>query len=304
MTVVAHHAPLVQLLGVPTSAGAYAPGQERAPEALRAAGLVTAIEAKGLRVQDLGDTPGFRWCPDAAHPHAMHAEVVADTMLAVAGRLRTESGNADLTLVLGGDCTVELGVVAGLRRPRERLGLVYFDFDADLHTPDTTHDGALDWMVLGHLLDLPGACPPIRDALGVRLQPEQVLLFGTGNIKPAEQFHIDALALRCISAVEVAADPTASAHAAIDWIQKGGFDRVLIHLDADVLDYAQFPIAENTRRFQGLSIDQTMRALGILMIEDAVDTLTVCEINPDHCPDKTTLVAFAQALAVAITCKP
>ena len=78
------------ILGVPSSAGAFAAGQERAPAALREAGLVERLAAAG-DVLDLGDLPEFRWRPDRAQPRAQHATQVAETAAAVrdavAGRL-------------------------------------------------------------------------------------------------------------------------------------------------------------------------------------------------------------------------
>ena len=44
------------LIGAPTSLGAFAPGQELAPRALREAGLEADV--------DLGDIPLRRWSPD------------------------------------------------------------------------------------------------------------------------------------------------------------------------------------------------------------------------------------------------
>ena len=44
-------------VGIPTSMGAFAPGQEKAPAALRAAGLVGRLRAVGLAVVDHGDAP-------------------------------------------------------------------------------------------------------------------------------------------------------------------------------------------------------------------------------------------------------
>jgi hypothetical protein len=52
------------LLGVPSSAGAFAPGQEKAPQAMRQMGLVTALRATGVAVVDHGDSPIWRWRPD------------------------------------------------------------------------------------------------------------------------------------------------------------------------------------------------------------------------------------------------
>ena len=48
------------LIGAPSSAGAYSPGQEKAPVALRAAGLIERFEEQGVGVEDHGDVPGFR----------------------------------------------------------------------------------------------------------------------------------------------------------------------------------------------------------------------------------------------------
>ncbi len=48
------------LIGVPTSAGAFAPGQEKAPAALRAAGLVERLIGAGLAIRNTGDTPVWR----------------------------------------------------------------------------------------------------------------------------------------------------------------------------------------------------------------------------------------------------
>jgi arginase len=54
------------LLGVPSSAAAHGPGQEKAPAALRRAGLPERLSAAGVPVADYDDLPLVRWRPD---PH-------------------------------------------------------------------------------------------------------------------------------------------------------------------------------------------------------------------------------------------
>ena len=54
------------LLGVPSSSAAHWPGQEKAPAALRAAGLTALLVETGHTVIDHGDRPVVRWRP---HPH-------------------------------------------------------------------------------------------------------------------------------------------------------------------------------------------------------------------------------------------
>src|SRR5688500_4757176 len=105
--------PRLVVVGAPSSAGAYAPGQERAPGALRRAGLLDRLVERGVEVADAGDVPAFRWRPDRARPFAQNLEAVLATVRAVAARVEPIVAAGDVALVLGGDCTVELGTVAG-----------------------------------------------------------------------------------------------------------------------------------------------------------------------------------------------
>ena len=65
----------IAIIGAPSSAGAYAPGQERAPAAL-AELICWALERQGREVQDRGDLPAFRWCIDHDSPRARNPGAV------------------------------------------------------------------------------------------------------------------------------------------------------------------------------------------------------------------------------------
>jgi arginase len=75
---------VLTVVGAPSSAGAYAPGQEDGPAALRAGGLLAAL---GPDVVDAGDVEGFRWRPDPERPRAANLSVVADRAGQVAKRV-------------------------------------------------------------------------------------------------------------------------------------------------------------------------------------------------------------------------
>ena len=95
------------------------------------------------------------------------------------------------------------------------------------------------------------------------------------------------------------ADPRHAAERAVEWGRE--FDRLLIHLDADVLAFTSFPIAENVRRRKGLTLDELATSLGVLASATNWATLTLAEFNPDHAPNEeetfTTLIAMlAEAL--------
>jgi arginase len=287
------------LIGAPSSAGAYAPGQERAPAALREVGLLKLLDAEGLDVEDRGDVSGFRWQPDRDNPRAMNAAAVVTVVREVAGQVATALSEGRDVLVLGGDCTVEIGTVAGALTRSASTGLVYVDLDTDLNTPDSTQDGALDWMVVSHLLGIEGTLPELAQVGGrvPLLHPHQVLLFASDNSEPFERDLIDKLAIRQVGLAEVVADPAAVAQNAIDgWAKQ--FEQILVHVDIDVLDFVDTPLAENTRRFYGLTLDQLLGALGPLLAAPNRVALTVCELNPDHgAGDGSTLRRLAEGLA-------
>jgi arginase len=289
----------LDIIGAPSSAGAYAPGQERAPEAIRAAGLLARLGERGIAVNDRGDVPGFRWRVDRANPRAMNAEAVARVAGSVAKRVQASLVDGAGILVLGGDCTVELGTVAGASAESEDLGLVYIDLDTDLNTPDTVEDGALDWMGVAHLLGLNGTTPMLAE-VGPRtpmLRPDQVLLFADDNSTAFERQVIDDRGIEEVRLADVTADPASAARSVVKgWA--GRFGRLLVHVDVDVLDFVDFSIAENTRRNTGLRFDQLVAVLRELVASPNWVALTICEVNPDHTDEEgSTLRRFNEALA-------
>jgi len=294
------------VIGSPSSAGAYAPGQEKAPDALRTVGLLEYLRERDITVEDWGDVIGFRWRADVENLRAMNVEMVGRVATATADRVAKAFAENAVVLVLGGDCTVEIGTVAGALTGTESVGLIYIDHDTDLNTPESTNDGALDWMGVAHMLGVKDSVPELA-RIGPRtplLNPDQILFFANSNSKPFERRIIEKHGIEEVKLEDVAADPAGAALSVIEgWAQS--FERLLIHLDVDVLDYLDMPLAENTRRNTGLRFEQLMPALRILLSAPNWVALTVSEVNPDHGEmDGSTLRTFAVALADAISASP
>jgi len=294
----------IAVIGVPSSAGAFAVGQEEAPAALRAAGLLDALTAAGVAVDDLGDSPIVRWHPDRANPRAQNeAEVIA-----VATRTRERVAGAarrgGLALVLGGDCTVGVGTLAGVIEVEPAAGLVYFDLHADMNTPESVIDGALDWMGLGHALGLPGTLAGLR-GVGPRtplIEPERVVLFGHGeaHATPWERERIAELRLRRVAVEEVRANPEAAAARTLDALGED-VRAIALHVDVDVIDFTDAPLSENTGRNTGLALATALAAIGVLVRDRRLAAVTVCELNPAHAAaDPGCLERFATGLASAL----
>ena len=293
------------VIGVPTSAGAFAPGQEQAPRALREAGLVDLLRRPGAEVRDHGDRELFRWRPDRENRRAQNLGTVVEIVQDTARRVRDAIAEREVTLVLGGDCIVGMGTVAGHVAGDERVGLIYFDTHADLNVPDSVREGALDWMGLAHMLGEQGAAPELI-GVGERaplLAAEQVLLFGWGpeQATPFEREVIERRGIEVVSAANVAADPEGAATRARRSIESR-VDRVLVHFDVDVIDFTDTPLSENWGRNEGLSFDHALRALDAVLASPQLAGLTITELNPDHAERGAGAIArLAEAVAQSLT---
>src|SRR5580700_11864109 len=111
------------LIGVPTSAGAHHAGQDLAPAALRKAGLVDRLAAAGVRVTDGGDLPGSVFAVDHGNKFSRNLAAVTRVAGEVADAVADVVSAGGRPLVVGGDCTITIGVVAGIRRQHPQVGL-------------------------------------------------------------------------------------------------------------------------------------------------------------------------------------
>ncbi len=271
----------VTLIQAPTSAGAYAPGQEDGPRALIEAGLVERLEAVGLTVRAGGEVTPFRWGPDPEHPRAANAPVVVDRAGELAALVRSAPAD-DTILVLGGDCTVGVGTAAGMQDRVERLGVVYLDRHSDLNVPGSTVDGALDWMGVAHMLDIEGVVDELAALSGHRpmLSLGQICFLGLG---PHTEFEAQVIADHGLPVVDVESlmtDPSRGARAALAPLSE--CDGLAVHFDVDLVDFLDAPLAENTDRGAAPSLSACREALSELLADARVRALTVTEFNPHH----------------------
>jgi arginase len=288
-------------VGVPSSAGSYAAGQDLAPAALRSAGLLEQLIAAGLEVHDDGDLPHQPWRPDRDHPLAQNAGQATTSVRQLADRLAPLLARGDMALVLGGNCTIALGVVAALRLlDAGAPGLLYLDRHYDLNTPESTTDGALDWMGLAHALALPGCLDTLAAAFGrpPLLGADQVAWLG---VEPRiatqwEREQADRLGLHVTTSQALAADPAAAALTAISQLPAGP---LALHLDVDVMDFIDAPLAENTDcRNTGPTLDQVTEALTAAARDERMRVLSIGELNPTRCAgDPDALPRFVSSIA-------
>jgi arginase len=125
----------VTVLSAPTNLGlrppvaTATPGCAKAPEVLRAAGLYQRLGA-----EDAGLVRCPRYVDDAGPGRIRNQDAILDYSTRLADRLGALLDDDRYPLVLGGDCSLLLGVGLALRR-RGRYGLVHIDGHTDFRHP-------------------------------------------------------------------------------------------------------------------------------------------------------------------------
>lgn len=143
--------------------------------------------------------------------------------VAVAGIVR----RGGRPVVLSGDCTTSLGVVAGLQLGGLDPAIVWFDGHGDVQTLETTTSGYLGGMPLRMLV---GYRPELMaQPLGLRPVAERrVALVDARDLDPPERSYLDQSEIRRLSVQDVSAET----------LPEGP---IYLHVDTDVVDPAELP---------------------------------------------------------------
>ncbi|HET7150162.1 MAG TPA: arginase family protein [Candidatus Acidoferrum sp.] len=292
----------IALIGAPSSAAAFSLGSEKAPGALRAAGLVERLQAAGYEVIDHGDCAPHLFADDEEHRRARNllAIVAGLNDLKLRAELAVKSGA--LVLVLGGDCAQVIGLLAAARRYHHHLSLLWFDRDADVNTPASTPSGRIDGMVVAHILGR-GAPELVRfwgESPLVR-EPD-ITLFGLERLDPPEQEYLAKSPMRHNYAGDIQFKGGAkAAQNALAQMHADAYDFVL-HLDTDVIAEEDFP-AVNVPGSGGLRFEDVRAAFVEFVKHKNLLGLDVAQYNPDKDPDGSGAKKLVDLLAEALAAR-
>ncbi len=292
----------VAVIGAPSSAASYSPGQEKAPAALRAAGLLDRLASAGYTVRDGGQGPSFRWQPDAANPRAQNLGWARESIVHAAAACRTALKNGEFILLLGGDCTHHLALLSAAVEVLGGTGSIYLDLHGDLNIPESTVDGALDWMGVAHALALPGTTTELRE-IGPRtplIEPTDLCYLGLQESEATEweRARIREKSIAVVPRERLRAEPQAAARQALAHLNHE--QNLMLHFDVDLVDFNDAPLSEHPARGKGVPLTAALQALGVLLRDPRVRGLSLGELNPDHgAADGSTLARLVEGLAGA-----
>jgi arginase len=279
------------------------PGTWRAPQALTDAGLVDAVDP--VEIVDL-ERPVYS---AEAEPGTMlrNGHTLRRFNLELADRIEQAAAQGQFPLIVGGDCAVLIGALAGRRR-QGPLSLIHVDGHSDFRHPGNYDAKAMLSAVAG--MDLALATgrgdPLMTDWPGVPaplVPDEQVVQIGEregrdpdfvwADVNNTAFNRIDVFEARKRGAEAVVASALATVGRR-EW-------PFFIHFDVDVLDQAIMPAVDSPGS-PGIDPDQLRIILARLIADQRCAGMTVTIFDPDLDPDGSLaswLVSFLGSVLAA-----
>jgi arginase len=220
----------------------------------------------------------------------------------VADAVEREVGAGRFPIVLGGDCTITLGVVVRLQRVRADLRLAYVDGDADLNSPERIRSGILDATGVAHLLGI--ATTPLA-GIGrsvPMLADHALVLLGYDPTDP-DSFDADALSARpALKHYPGSRAPSRPRRRHPTRVRRTH------HHD----HHSRGPLRHRRRRLSrpaagelphygmGAGLTTAEQVLRVLLGDPAASALVLTEVNPTHDPSGIQLRRYISTVTAAI----
>jgi arginase len=272
------------------------PGTAKGPEALREAGLHARFFAFGA--VDAGVVLPGRYVDDARPEVARsrNQEAILDHARRLAERLRRQFAEQNTPLILGGDCSLLIGVGRALR-DLGRYGLVHLDGHTDFRHPGNSAD----------CFSLAGE--DLAAAVGLHW-PAIVGSPGSSYFRPGDTAHVgcreddehlaeaSSVLAQVIPARRVAqAGPAATAEAILRTVDASHLDGYWLHLDVDILDPTAMPAVDSPAP-GGLQPAELTELLAALAPRASGAHITV--FDPDLDPDGRHAMLLTSVLTAGL----
>ena len=285
------HLAAVGLVEVDCDLGAGTAGAGSGIELLR--GAVQPEQDPSARVSARGWEVGA----GTATPHARHIEAITQVMADAADLVAFTLQQGLFPIVLAGDHSTAAATIAGIRRahPSDRLGVIWIDAHADIHSPFTTPSGNMHGMPLAIAAahdNLPEAIndpdtitrqlwrqlQELGGGQGPALDLGDLIYIAVRDTEPAEDATLASHAIPVVRTEQVRREgPDAAARRCLDYL--AAVDRIYVSFDVDALD-SSICKGTGTPVPGGLWADEAEAILRCLLDDPRVCCWEICEINP------------------------
>ena len=277
----------VDVIGVPMDLGSNRRGVDMGPSAVRYARLHELLRAQGLELLDKGNLA----VPDrelagleAADPR--YFSIIQNVCRELAVHVASSIGEGAFPIVLGGDHSVAIGTLAGLRGALgSPAALIWFDAHGDINSPSTSPSGNVHGMPVYYA---------VRNG---DLDPRCSVLIGLRDVDPGERATIRELELAAFTMSDV---DRLGMEGVIERALDVTGDRPLhVSFDMDAIDPSEAP-GVGTPVKGGITYREAHLALEEVAASGRLRSLEITEINPILDRENKTAILAVELILSAL----
>jgi arginase len=284
----------VRLIEAASEIGAGTRGTSMGMAALRVAAWKLGSELFGHAEESILRDENDVLYEDDTSPNAHHIDGLIRFESDLAFEVYKFQRHGVFPIIVGGDHSIAIGSVSGTKMafPKERLGVVWIDAHADLHSPWTTPSGNVHGMPLALLMHIEkrGRNRPQVYTMaqwdrlrkiginGPKLQPRDLVFIALRDYEPEEEAIIQEHGIKVITVAQVR-EKGAQWAVQETLAHLGKCQRLHISFDVDSLD-PSISMGTGTPVPNGLWADEASTLLQGLCRDDRTVALDVVEINP------------------------
>lgn len=245
------------------------------PRALLDAGLEARLAERGVELASVGTAR----LAENERDESRRAVNIGRLGASVAAQVAEARAKTERVLVLAGDDTAAIGIVAGLQHAAgaaAAIGVVWLDAHGDFNTPETTYSGILAGMPLAVLAGLAG--PHWREAAGLAatIPTDRILIAGVRDLDAQEETLLRSTSAKIVTANALRS--TETLRPAMETLA-AKCDLLSVHVDLDVLDPHLVPSA-TTPSEHGLSLAEARATIGAALGTGKAACLSFTSLNP------------------------
>ncbi|MBA2278822.1 arginase [Candidatus Saccharibacteria bacterium] len=276
------------LIGIPLDLGAKNLGVDIGPDAFRHQGIIDKLSSAGLEVKDYGDIKSRdRSELEPGDDRLRYLEEIVRVSEETAKLTNEIIGRQEHVIAIGGDHSINLGVVAGASAALNGdLGLIYLDAHGDMNTADTTQTGNIHGMHLASLLGFGDERLINVHHEGAKIAKEHLLHIGGSDLDQPEIDLMEREKLPHFKLVDLLCDGMRPLLDMIDALANK-VSHTWVSLDLDVIDRVYAPGAGMPNP-GGLSYREIAAIAEYIGMKCNVVGIDVVEYNPLQDENKKT----------------
>ncbi|WP_111669617.1 arginase [Algoriphagus litoralis] len=259
------------------------------------------------------DANSFLWKGNK-HPHAKYIDGVYQVLKNVYSTIESLRLEKQFPIVLAGDHSTAAGTIMGIKaaHPEKRLGVIWIDAHADLHTPFTTPSGNMHGMPLAMTAQLDNLECKVNEVgpetitywekikkIGgdfPKIEPQDIVFITVRDTESPEDHIMVKYGIKNFSTQEVR-------EKGIEKVAKEALEvlkdcqQIYISFDVDSLD-SSISVGTGTPVPNGLTVEEAIHLNAALIKDKRVCCWEIVEVNPTLDTENTMAEAAFEVLEV------